>query len=117
MNIYETEFWINENIMRPGGLALTEKLISKLDFKGKILDVGSGEGITVSFLLSKGLSAEGTDVSESLIERAEENVPQGIFSVTNGLILPYEDREFQAVISECTMSAVKYPIEVLKEMY
>lgn len=116
MNVYETDFWLNEETKRPGGLELTEKLTRKIEFGSSILDVGCGDGATVAFLLSKGFEAWGTDISEVMIERAENRVPKASFIVSDSLNLPFKNNSFDGVICECTMSVIEEPLMVLNEI-
>ncbi len=60
----------------------------------KVLDVGCGHGFLVKALLKKGIEAFGVDFSQY----AGEEIPNNFF-ISNALILPIADNEFDVVIS------------------
>ncbi|MGI6193056.1 MAG: class I SAM-dependent methyltransferase [Christensenellales bacterium] len=91
----------------PGGEALTKRLLAlaKLD-PCKILDMGAGEGKTVSLLRSLGFDVIGID------KAAGGGIMQGDF-----LNCPFSDGSFDAVISECVFYVSGSPEKALAEAY
>lgn len=91
-------------ICRPGGLTLTETLVTACGFpKGaRILDTGCGSGATVAFLRAAGYDAAGVDLSPG----------DGCVTGDAGL-LPFADGSFDGVLFECALS--KMPLSVLHE--
>jgi 2-polyprenyl-3-methyl-5-hydroxy-6-metoxy-1,4-benzoquinol methylase len=65
---------------------------------GRILDVGSGEGLLVASLLRRGVDAYGVDVSEVVTARCNRRM-SGRFYHGSVLELPFEDASFQTVVS------------------
>ncbi len=61
----------------------------------RILDVGCGTGIATAFFKCD----TGIDPSEKLLEKAEEKFPGTLFIECAAEDLPFEDNEFDAVIS------------------
>ena len=65
---------------------------------GRTLDIGSGEGVLVTALLRRGVDAHGLDVSEVVISRCNQRIPNR-FTQGSVLALPFEDGYFQTVVS------------------
>ena len=82
-------------IKHPDGENLTRELLSLtiLPKNARILDMGAGDGETVSLLRSLGYYAVGVDLA------ASENITEGDMTA-----LSFESESFDAVISECAFS-------------
>lgn len=85
---------------------------------GKVLDIGSGEGLLVGELLRNGCDAYGLDVSQTVVDRANGRVP-GRFTCGSVLDLPYENEYFQSIVStDCLEHLAPTDVpKALKEMY
>lgn len=83
-----------------------------------MLDLGCGQGATVSYLKQiHGLKAVGIDPSQKLLDLARRNNHDGCFAVGRGEALPFEDAVFEGVLSECTLSLMSDRMVVLKEVH
>ena len=81
-------------------LLYLKKLSSLLPGSSSILDVGCGAGVPInSYLIEKGYSVTGIDISERQIELAKKNVLQGIYSVKDMSVLKNSEYQVDAVIS------------------
>ncbi|MFW9995245.1 MAG: methyltransferase domain-containing protein [Candidatus Odinarchaeota archaeon] len=99
------------NSFHPGGLELTRELGNKLGLKPSdtILDLGSGLGSTALFLAKEfGSNVIGLDLSIKNTKIANDNASnQDLahlcqFKVGDAEKLPFQDKSFDAVISECS---------------
>lgn len=81
----------------PGGAPLTERAVrlARLPEGARILDIGCGDGDTVSLLRRRGFDARGID------ESAEN--------------LPFGASEFDCAMFECVLSALDDPLSALRE--
>ncbi|CAH2213316.1 DVU_1556 family methyltransferase [Tepidibacter aestuarii] len=120
-NVYESDDirCVTGNTLRPGGFLLTNRAVLLCDIsKGqKVLDVGCGMGATVDFLKSEfKIDAYGIDPSQKLIDRGREvkNLPiiKGI-----GESIPYNNKSFDVVFTECTLSLMQKYEDTLQEIY
>jgi len=66
--------------------------------RGKVIDIGSGEGFLVGELLANGVDAYGLDVSALVVERANARWPER-FKTGSVLALSYSDNAFDTVAS------------------
>lgn len=82
-------------IKHPNGENMTRELIalSGISVKSRILDMGAGDGETVTLLRSLGYDAIGID------RESRENIISGDMTA-----LPFENECFDTVISECSFS-------------
>jgi len=76
----------------------------KLSEKSKILDVGCGKGFMLYDFtkLIPGIKIKGIDISNYAIENSISEIKKDL-SVANALTLPFEDNEFDLVISITTV--------------
>lgn len=65
---------------------------------GRTLDIGSGWGILVASLLRRGVDAHGLDVSQVVVSRCNQRIPDR-FTQGSVLSLPFADESFQTVVS------------------
>ena len=89
---YTKEFF-NDRI----DLKYLDKFISLLSPKAKILDVGCGPGNYTKYLMEKGFSVEGIDLSKKMIQIAKKKVPNGKFKVMDMRKLEYPDETFDGL--------------------
>jgi 2-polyprenyl-3-methyl-5-hydroxy-6-metoxy-1,4-benzoquinol methylase len=81
-----------------------EKFTELLPRAGRVLDAGCGVGIPVSkFLVKKGFSVTGVDISKKLIDLAKENVPEANFHQKNIIELDFPDDSFEGIICVYTL--------------
>ncbi len=66
---------------------------------GKILDVGCGSGYGVRYLVEKGYSVIGVDISESMLKIAKETVPKAEFIEADMTKLTFPDNLFDGIVS------------------
>ncbi len=94
-------------IRHPEGLDMTQELMTLSSLsKGRILDMGAGDGETVAWLQARGYEAIGLDL-------------EGVSPVMKGDFtqLPFPDDFFDGVISECCFSVCQSPSLALAEAY
>ena len=112
VNIYELDLWtdLEDGIVRPGGLALTKRLmdLAKLQPGAAILDVGCGQGTAVAYLRTSGFDASGVDCSKKLIEQALSAHPYLPLMQADAEDLPF-DGGFDGVLLECVLSDARAP--------
>ena len=95
------------DILRPGGLALTDEALAscKLPPAARVLDIGCGSGHTVAHLRGHhGLAAVGIDTSALLLASGRSREPVLPLVLAQGERLPIGDGELDAVLAECSLS-------------
>lgn len=97
------------------GFSVLKKLIDGHANKGKILDVGCGEGSRLDYLL-EGDNGVGIDINKYAIALAKKNFPRFKFIVGQGPLLPFEDNSFEVVYSTFVLEHTTDPETFLKEM-
>ena len=106
--------------LRPGGFSLTETAVRYcgLTPADEVLDLGCGRGATVNYLHEvHGISAMGLDPSEKLIEEAKSKFGYAKFVQGNGESLSFEDKSFDCVFAECTLSLMDSLESVIKQVH
>lgn len=91
---------------------------------GKILDIGTGPGYLPIEIakISSGVKIIGIDLSSSMVEIAARNAgSSGLsdrvqFRIANAGNLPFEDGDFDSVISTLSLHHWRHPVEYLKEI-
>jgi len=114
--------------LHPGGIALTKEAFkeavktsapyekSKDAAPLKILDVGCSIGTSLSALKSEfGIEAFGIDSSEKSISKARELHDDISFEICDAMSLPYNDGQFDGILSECMLTLLKDPKAALAE--
>jgi SAM-dependent methyltransferase len=71
-----------------------------------VLDVGCGPGLVARYLSGRVSALHGVDVSEAMVERAREAVPEGEFRVSEPGRLPHEDGRFDLSYAVCVLHHV-----------
>jgi len=86
----------------------------------RLLDVGCGSGQSAIPAAQQGHNVVGIDIAENLIDhanaRAEEEKLSVIFEVADAEALPYEDADFDTVISMIGAMFAPQPSKVVSEM-
>jgi len=91
-------------LLRPGGLALTERAIAlaQLDAGANVLDVGCGAGDTVRYLQKQGYHAIGVDrISDPVAAGNSCDIERVIARAES---LPFADNSAQGILAECSVS-------------
>jgi arsenite methyltransferase len=110
-NIDEMMFSCGIKILHPGGLEKTYEMAvdCKINKDSKVLDIGSGKGITAVYLAEKiGCSVIGVELSADMVEYARELVKKKGLTQKISFInqdaheLPFENNTFDVVFAECS---------------
>lgn len=81
-----------------------------------VLDAGCGEGRFCRMLAERGARVTGIDITSALIEEARLRHPAGQYAVGNVENLPYEDDEFDIVVSYVVLLDVQDFRAAIREM-
>jgi ubiquinone/menaquinone biosynthesis C-methylase UbiE len=71
-----------------------------------LLDVGCGTGTTDQVLAPRVHQLHGVDVSEEMLNQAQQNVPGARFSWYDGGALPFDDESFDVAVAICVLHHV-----------
>ncbi len=92
-----------------------------LPFKSPILDIGCGDGFFAKTVLgqqwSKGIIAVGLDIADSRIEEARGLGMYKKLVIYDGLKMPFANRSFNTVVSNCVLEHIPDLDGTLKEIY
>lgn len=107
--LYENEQFQNQtdDILRPGGLEMTEELVglANLPTGATLLDVGCGCGRSVAYLSGQ-YQVSGIDCSASLVAKGQQR-QQGLdLAVGDAACLPREYGSLDGLLLECVLSLV-----------
>jgi arsenite methyltransferase len=105
-------------VLRPGGLALTERALAycALGEGARVLDLGCGAGVTARHLRGAlGLRAIGVDRSREALDRRSREDGAVPLLRASGSDLPLADGSVDAVLAECSLSVMQEPGRVLAE--
>jgi arsenite methyltransferase len=106
------------DVLRPGGLALTDEALAACPLPpgARVLDVGSGVGVTAAHLTAwHGMSAIGLDASAVLLASGRRQHPALPLVRARGECLPISSGSMDAVLAECSLSVVADPDAALAE--
>jgi SAM-dependent methyltransferase len=108
---FERPQWreLDGGVMRPGGLALTDRALAFIGLPrgSRVMDVGCGVGITVEHLIGHhGLVATGVDRSAELVEAGTRRSPGLPLREGDAGRLPCRGGELDAVLAECSWSVI-----------
>jgi SAM-dependent methyltransferase len=85
---------------------------------GRCLDLGTGTGFGVPGLVRAGWSVVGADISEGQLERARaQHGAVAEFVIADAERLPFDDEEFEAVVSFLTHTDFEQPHEAFREAH
>ncbi|SHJ26011.1 DVU_1556 family methyltransferase [Parasporobacterium paucivorans] len=111
---------MQNNIFRPGGLALTDRGAKKagLNSNTSVLDIGCGTGTTLHYLTSNyGCHISGIDLSATAVSAACKLLPGATLIQADACNLPFGSDSFNAVFMECTLTLFPDPLKALKEAF
>jgi SAM-dependent methyltransferase len=107
-------------MIRPGGYDIVAEAVREagLDPGARLLDVGCGEGETLTFLReSFEIEGLGIDRSAELIRRGQARDASLDIREGEADFLDFESRSFDAVLMECVLSLVEMRTEALHEAW
>lgn len=103
--IADNEDDYSKQILRPIGdedwAELAEDIITKLklnDTMHSLLDVGCGNAFLLTHFQQRIGSITGIDYAPSMIETAQKNIPNGIFSISDASSLKFDDNYFDRTL-------------------
>ncbi len=112
-----------EDSLHPGGEDLTRRTIAAMNLphRAVIADLGCGTGTTAMMLArDHHMTVSAVDISAANIERAVERADSSCVSVRFSQAdvheLPFEDRELDGVLAECSFSLFNEQTAVLAEI-
>lgn len=112
VRVYERSYaaGLVDDVIRPGGFRLTDALVALGGLRSGdvVIDLGSGPGATVAHLRRLGFAAIGVDHSDLLLGAARD-AGVGPLVRADGRRLPVADGAVDAVVAECTLSAMGDP--------
>jgi arsenite methyltransferase len=106
----------DDRVFRPGGLALTARVIdlAGLEAGAAVLDLGCGTGASVRYLRTLGLNALGIDCDRNDDTRARALSPNTLIAAS-AEDLPFPKGSIQCVLAECSFSLMLDQDRVLAE--
>lgn len=105
--------------LRPGGLALTARVVESCEMtKGAtVVDVGCGLGTTVAYLAECGFAALGIEPSATMIEHGRLARPHLDLRRGAAEALPLTDASADVVLLECVLSLIDDRRRALREAH
>ncbi len=106
--------------IRPGGLMLTDRALEfcALPFGARVLDVGCGPAASSEHLGNHfGFKAIGLDPSEMLLQSGRRRNSHLPLVQSYGEWLPIADNQFDAVLTECSLSVMRNADRALREFW
>lgn len=112
--------------LHPGGLALTARVAALLELRrqDRVLDVAAGPGATARYLARTiGCRVDALDLSATNLARARQGSEKAgrdgavRFLAGDAEALPYRDRVFDAVLSECAFSTFPDKAQAAREIF
>ncbi len=112
--VYESDY----SPLRPGGEALTRRLLSLGGEmrNRRVLDLGCGTGETARLLAREfGAVVTGADLSAALIDECRQKYPGAAFVAADAHDLPFRDGSYDVLVSECCFSVFRDPKKAFQE--
>ena len=103
-------------VCRPGGLALTNRMLKLCGVKegDSIADIGCGSGTTVAYLKDK-FNIQGIEIDAEKVKEAHSNNLD--VRCISAETMPFEKDTMGGLLFECSFSKMENPQIVLKEAY
>jgi len=103
--------------MAPSLRAVAAEVVrrARLEPGERVLDIGSGTGISAASALGDGRSVMGVDGAEAMLEIARREVPDAVFEVMDFHNLAFEDGAWDVAISSHALLFADDPIAALRE--
>lgn len=104
-------------LLRPGGLALTARLLDRCGFApgARVLDLGCGRGASLELLARRGLRPLGLDPDPDFLALARRG-PSAPLLRGQAQALPLRDGCLDGVLCECVLSTLERPDAALAEI-
>lgn len=119
-SIYEQPIWdvIGGDVLRPVGLALTERALALCRRKpgARLLDIGCGGGAAITLAVRRGYACVGVDVSAALLRHARAEYADLALLQASAERLPLAAGTVDVVLAECSLSVVADPDQALEEI-
>jgi arsenite methyltransferase len=105
-SLYEYAVWrdMQGTVIRPGGLDLTNELLTKFNLKSqaRVLDLGCGCGASLRMVQERfGCNIYGLDIARQLLGRINESPCEANLIQANAFALPLAAASFDAILLEC----------------
>jgi len=97
-----------------------EKFVSHLPENAHVLELGCGAGIpTAKFLMERGIKVTGIDLSDTMLNLARKNVPEGNFIKMDMNELKFDENSFDGIISVYALFHIpkKNHLQIFKKAY
>jgi ubiquinone/menaquinone biosynthesis C-methylase UbiE len=109
----------DDDVLRPGGLDLTRRVVRCAGFGAGhwILDVGCGDGFGTQVLSRQGCAAIGLDVSPSTLRSTAKRLPGLPLLAASVEKLPLADVSLDGILAECSLSLAGYDKAALIECH
>lgn len=92
------------------------ELLGELSPGARVLDLGCGSGLLSRYLHDQSFQVKGVDFSSGLIEIARQENPEIEFSVADVAATPYDEGEFDVVVSGLVMHYLQDLTPAFKEV-
>jgi ubiquinone/menaquinone biosynthesis C-methylase UbiE len=108
-SLYENTIWrdMQDEVMRPGGLALTNELLNQLEFQARtrVLDLGCGYGASLRFVQERfDCEVFGLDISRQLLA-GDQRRPFELCLIQSDInAIPLAENTFDLILMECVVS-------------
>jgi 2-polyprenyl-3-methyl-5-hydroxy-6-metoxy-1,4-benzoquinol methylase len=95
-----------------------QPFLTNLGLEKRILDVGCGVGYACMLLERHGYIPYGVDISETALDQARSNLPNGIFTSANPKgVLDFQDSYFQGLSCLGVLEHIQDPIKMVNECF
>lgn len=91
--------------------------VTRVTRGSRVLDVGTGPGLVAGAVMKRGGHAVGIDFSEAMLEEARQRYPDIEFRQASAESLPFEDAEFDTVVSNFVVHHLGRPERALAEAF
>ena len=81
----------------------------------RVLDIGCGTGLTLVLATERGARVAGIDVTDGLLEIAQERLPAADLRVADMETLPFADESFDVVLGVNSFQFAGDPIHALRD--